>query len=147
MSQWSALNRLGPVAVVAIAIRAHYRCAWCGLQTIPGRRHVDHVVPRALGGDDSPGNLVLSCAKCNLSRLCDEIPARAFHVGRTREQIEADIARQTRTSIAPGSEIWKRAVWLAPVVYPAQVARRRRNRAAYLARAAGAFFDEVAACA
>ncbi|WP_336628431.1 MULTISPECIES: HNH endonuclease [unclassified Microbacterium] len=30
--------------------------------------HVDHVIPRALGGADDPHNLVPACAECNLSK-------------------------------------------------------------------------------
>lgn len=40
-------------------------CHWC--RTLPSV-HVDHVVPRAHGGDDRPDNLVGSCRDCNLSR-------------------------------------------------------------------------------
>lgn len=39
-------------------------CQQCGM---PGT-HVDHVVPRKLGGDDSLNNLQLLCATCNLSK-------------------------------------------------------------------------------
>jgi 5-methylcytosine-specific restriction endonuclease McrA len=30
--------------------------------------HVDHIIPRRLGGDDSLLNLQLLCASCNLSK-------------------------------------------------------------------------------
>lgn len=39
-------------------------CQQCGM---PGS-HVDHVVPRKLGGDDSLNNLQLLCRNCNLSK-------------------------------------------------------------------------------
>jgi 5-methylcytosine-specific restriction endonuclease McrA len=42
------------------------QCHYCSTPlTLDGRWHVEHKMPRALGGDDSPGNLVASCAPCN----------------------------------------------------------------------------------
>jgi 5-methylcytosine-specific restriction endonuclease McrA len=38
-----------------------WRCIYCAQPF----EEVDHLVPRARGGDDSPGNLVPSCAACN----------------------------------------------------------------------------------
>lgn len=32
------------------------------------RFHVDHIIDKALSGDDNPNNLRLLCKKCNLSR-------------------------------------------------------------------------------
>ena len=39
-------------------------CQLCGMEG----NHVDHVIPRRLGGDDSLSNLQLLCSKCNLSK-------------------------------------------------------------------------------
>jgi 5-methylcytosine-specific restriction endonuclease McrA len=39
-------------------------CFYCGKQS----SHLDHVVPLALGGRHSLGNLVASCVKCNTSK-------------------------------------------------------------------------------
>jgi hypothetical protein len=33
--------------------------------------HVDHVVPRSAGGTDTPSNLVVACAACNVGRNTD----------------------------------------------------------------------------
>lgn len=38
-------------------------CVYCG--ATEGPMHLDHVVARALGGKDEPGNLLVSCAACN----------------------------------------------------------------------------------
>lgn len=52
----------------------HWVCFYCGKlgtkQTGPDGRvwHADHSYPRALGGDDLPDNMVLTCASCNLSK-------------------------------------------------------------------------------
>ena len=39
-------------------------CQHCGLEG----NHVDHIVPRKLGGDDSLTNLQLLCESCNLRK-------------------------------------------------------------------------------
>ena len=45
------------------------RCHYCSAAlTLDGRWQVEHMVPRALGGDDDASNLVASCAPCNLSK-------------------------------------------------------------------------------
>ncbi|MBI5529003.1 MAG: HNH endonuclease [Deltaproteobacteria bacterium] len=40
-------------------------CVFCGAAA---DLETDHLIPRSRGGGDSPGNLVLSCRKCNSSR-------------------------------------------------------------------------------
>ncbi|WP_194922942.1 HNH endonuclease [Catenulispora pinisilvae] len=68
-SRVSALRRGGSTRAwrklrASILDRDGWRCHWCGAVATT----VDHVVPRAAGGDDSPGNLVASCSRCNCSR-------------------------------------------------------------------------------
>lgn len=41
-------------------------CSYCGDKS--GPFHVDHIVPRALGGTDSYNNLCVACQRCNLSK-------------------------------------------------------------------------------
>lgn len=140
-SQWSALNVLGAIRVVAIVLRAEFRCTYCAIRPPKGRRHTDHVVPRSEGGSDRPDNLVLSCADCNLERRWepDEVPDKAFRYGRTREEIDLEIARQTSISIEPGTELYERARAIAPVWYPEHFARKARARAAWFERNASTF--------
>lgn len=41
-------------------------CHYCGTALVlTGRWHIDHKMPKALMGDDSPANLVASCTSCN----------------------------------------------------------------------------------
>lgn len=64
--------------------RDEYRCVYCGLVHEPERLSVDHVQPRASGGDRSGGNLVTACIACNTRKghrklarfLADEREAR-----------------------------------------------------------------------
>ena len=58
------MNRLYPF----VAARAAHRCEYC---RAPERVfnfpfEVEHIHPRALGGDDAPENLALACESCNL---------------------------------------------------------------------------------
>ena len=41
-----------------------YQCAYCGGKY----EHIDHLIALARGGDDSPGNLVPACERCNQSK-------------------------------------------------------------------------------
>jgi len=44
-------------------------CHYCRTAlTLDGRWHVEHMVPKALGGEEAPGNLVAACAPCNLAK-------------------------------------------------------------------------------
>lgn len=134
MGDWSALNRLGPVAVAAIYLRADLRCAYCGAATRRAERQVDHVIPRRHGGPDTGDNLVLACQRCNRGRCSTELPLRAELRGRTLAQVRADVRRQTSIPIGPGAEIHARAVAAAWQWWPAQMARRARARAAHVER-------------
>jgi len=46
--------------------RSAGRCHYCqAMLTLDGRWHVEHMLPRALGGEEAPGNLVAACPPCN----------------------------------------------------------------------------------
>lgn len=71
------LGRSIPTAVKrAVLARDGMVCVWCGYAVVegvghayrPDRIHFDHVIPFAAGGDHGVDNLVVSCARCNLSR-------------------------------------------------------------------------------
>jgi hypothetical protein len=52
----------------AVAERAHSRCEYCRAPEMVFNFafEVEHINPRAAGGDDSPTNLALACESCNL---------------------------------------------------------------------------------
>jgi len=58
----SLSKRLGKVAK-QIKARDNHRCVYCG--ATEGPMHLDHVVARALGGKDEPGNILVACSACN----------------------------------------------------------------------------------
>ena len=49
--------------------RSHGRCHYCReTLTLDGKWHIEHMIPRALGGADESTNLVAACVPCNLSK-------------------------------------------------------------------------------
>lgn len=61
----------------AVLCRDRFVCAYCGAMAT----HVDHVVPRAAGGSDSPVNLVAACARCNLTKGANVVVRRDLTSG------------------------------------------------------------------
>lgn len=48
--------------------RDSHTCRYCGASAPDVKLHVDHVIPVALGGTDSPDNLVAACIDCNFGK-------------------------------------------------------------------------------
>ena len=70
-----------PSAVVAfsrrnIYKRDHYTCQYCGTQPGSEELTIDHVVPRAQGGESRWDNCVLACVTCNKHKA-DRTPEEA----------------------------------------------------------------------
>lgn len=56
--------------------RDHYTCQYCKMQPGSDELSIDHVVPRAQGGESSWTNCVLSCIPCN-AKKADRTPEQA----------------------------------------------------------------------
>ncbi|MGE5860695.1 MAG: HNH endonuclease [Ignavibacteria bacterium] len=54
--------------------RDSYKCGYCGRSDLP--LTIDHIVPRAKGGNDSWENLIAACTLCN-NRKGDKTPEEA----------------------------------------------------------------------
>ncbi len=67
-STWCSLRALGPTKRCAIVYRSGGLCAWCERALLPREVQLDHVVPRRDGGSDTPDNLVVACARCQIDR-------------------------------------------------------------------------------
>jgi hypothetical protein len=49
--------------------RDNFSCRYCGRTALDGSKMVvDHINPKAKGGDDSISNLITSCEECNLGK-------------------------------------------------------------------------------
>jgi 5-methylcytosine-specific restriction endonuclease McrA len=48
-----------------IYIRDRYRCQYCGEHKHAKDLTLDHILPRAQGGESTPHNLTTACVKCN----------------------------------------------------------------------------------
>ena len=56
--------------------RDGFRCRYCGTSPATTELHIDHVVPRALGGCDHLHNLVTACSACNLGKAATPLRDR-----------------------------------------------------------------------
>ena len=56
--------------------RDRYTCQYCGNQPGPEELTIDHVIPRAQGGESTWENCVLACVACN-ARKADRTPEQA----------------------------------------------------------------------
>lgn len=65
----SLSKRLGKVAR-QIKARDGERCVYCARTAAESGSalHLDHLLPRALGGTDTAENLVVACRRCNCAR-------------------------------------------------------------------------------
>jgi HNH endonuclease len=62
---------MDPALRRVIVERAGHRCEYCQLHrdhqpSVPF--HLEHIIARQHGGDDSPANLALACHRCNLCK-------------------------------------------------------------------------------
>ena len=59
-----------------IYVRDKFRCQYCGAKKKANELTLDHILPRARGGDNSPLNVVAACVACN-SRKGNRTPDEA----------------------------------------------------------------------
>lgn len=59
---------LGNTLRFEILKRDNFRCVYCGATSTEAKLQVDHIVPVAKGGSDSPENLVAACFSCNIGK-------------------------------------------------------------------------------
>jgi len=57
-------------------------CYWCNISLKNVKVHIDHYVPLSKGGEHTISNLVVTCAKCNLSKSAKDPIAFANTMGR-----------------------------------------------------------------
>ncbi len=66
---WNGSKWIGQERRLAIYLRDGMACCWCGATLEDDTRlTLDHVIPVSKGGNNTNGNLITSCSKCNTSR-------------------------------------------------------------------------------
>lgn len=78
--------------------RDNHTCQYCGGKAPDVILHVDHIIPVALGGDDSPGNLVTACKDCNAGKtsISPDSPIVAAIALRSAEYALTNLNRAAR---------------------------------------------------
>jgi 5-methylcytosine-specific restriction endonuclease McrA len=54
--------------IAALFPKQRGRCAYCRDKLVEDRLHIDHIMPKALGGSNARSNLQLTCDTCNMSK-------------------------------------------------------------------------------
>ena len=83
--------------------RDGHRCQYCGRADAP--LTVDHVIPRAKGGEDSWENLVAACVRCN-NKKGDRLPGEAMMPLR-RKPIRPNHVMFIRDVVGSVDDRWK----------------------------------------
>lgn len=97
--------------------RDNHTCRYCGASAPNVALVVDHVLPVALGGDNSPGNLVAACRDCNAgktstapdSALVDDVDEDAIRWAKAMQTVLARRAEDRagrRTNHEAFREMW-----------------------------------------
>lgn len=82
--------------------RDNHTCRYCGASAPDAPLRVDHVTPVALGGTDTPGNLVTACEPCNSgkssatvdSAVVADVDATALHWAAAMKQAAENLRQQ-----------------------------------------------------
>lgn len=92
-----------------ILARDEFRCVYCGADLPAEELTVDHVEPRAKGGDRSEGNLVTACLDCNRAkgaepawRFLRDRPRKRDHFLRTARAVWPRLRRAVRHAAYEG---------------------------------------------
>ena len=81
--QWLIFNRDG------------FRCIYCGSQTNEVELRCDHIFPVSSGGDDTAGNLVTACNRCNSAKHAGFLSASG------KQYVFSEVARRNAESGIP----------------------------------------------
>ena len=85
-------------------LQAQGRCAACTLPIAPGKGwDIDHIIPLALGGSDTPDNLQILCRSCHSTKTVkQDLPTiakteriRAKHTGSHRRRRPLPFGRKS----------------------------------------------------
>jgi len=91
------------------------RCWYCGIKLTDSTTHVDHIIPKSLGGSDSIFNLALACKHCNSAKggsPVEEFLAWLEHVRCGGETLYKPLLEEEKTALAlfPNANPQRRSV-------------------------------------
>ena len=61
------VGKLSSNVVTELLVAQEGKCVYCGCDILDSR-HIDHIVPLALGGSNTDDNIQLTCPKCNIDK-------------------------------------------------------------------------------
>lgn len=95
-----------------IYIRDRYRCQYCGENKHASELTLDHILPRAQGGESSPQNLVTACVPCN-QRKGNRTPDQArMPMLTSQKALNVGLDRVLLCHYAESKPEWKKYLYL-----------------------------------
>jgi hypothetical protein len=94
-----------------ILLRDRHTCQYCRQKMAPGKLTLDHVFPRARGGQSTWENLVAACNPCN-SRKGSKTPEEAGMIPMAMPKaLGLHTSRALMRTMAADEELWKRYLY------------------------------------
>ncbi|KAF0249809.1 MAG: HNH endonuclease [bacterium] len=91
-----------------ILLRDHNTCQYCQVVFPPQELTLDHVIPKARGGDSSWDNLVACCRRCN-NRKGNKSPEEAnMRLLKRPQPFSVSVSRQIMRYIGRTDENWRK---------------------------------------
>ena len=121
----------------AVRRRYDFRCGYCNVSKADagGEHTVDHYQPVHAGGDDSDGNLVYACFRCNVNKgmalpFLPSTPPQQQILHPLRDDISAHIREDTATGLlTPWTDVGRFHIALLDLNRLGLVRHRQRNYA------------------
>ena len=95
-----------------IYIRDKYRCQYCGDNRHASDLTLDHILPRAQGGESTPQNLVAACVKCN-QRKGNRTPEQArMPLLTPQKYLSIGLDRVLLCHYAESKPVWRKYLYM-----------------------------------
>jgi 5-methylcytosine-specific restriction endonuclease McrA len=94
-----------------LLLRDHNRCQYCGKAFPPAELTLDHIVPRARGGQSTWDNLITSCRACN-NRKGNRTPEEAnMKLLKKPQSFSLHVNRQIIRYLGSTDETWRKYLY------------------------------------
>lgn len=152
MGSWGWHNNLSYGTRCAIFVRDGKRCAWCNRkvkfsggslkksEASDRCAQLDHVIPRAEGGNHKPTNLVTACARCNRRGVEARPPERYPHV---LELLALPLDRKAGRKFARRIYPWIKNLSSGGKFRQQKCYAKKRERAAMQQTAIASFLEDI----